>query len=313
VLSAEHFNRIGRLLDMKKDVELEIEVRAQFHDEDPMAYNTVAEIPGTDKKAEIVLLGAHLDSWHTGTGATDNAAGSAVCMEALRILKALDVKPRRTIRIGLWTGEEQGLLGSHAYVAEHFGSRPEPSPEERDMPSRLRGVTGPLTLKPDHRRLSVYFNLDNGTGKVRGIYLQQNAAAHPIFEAWLKPFADLGATTLSMRNTRGTDHLSFEDVGLPGFQFIQDRGDYQTRTHHTNWDVYDRIQREDMLQASVIMAGFAYNAAMRDAMFPRKAMPKDPVPSPAPSPDPAAGQAAGSTAAPAAGKPETKDATPQRK
>ncbi len=282
VMASEHFNRIARLLELKKEVELEVDVRARFHDDDPNAYNTVAEIPGGDKRAEVVMLGAHLDSWHTGTGATDNAAGSAVCMEAVRILKALDVKPRRTIRVALWTGEEEGLLGSRAYVGDHFASRPDPGPEEKELPTRFRHE-GPLTVKPEHRSLSVYFNLDNGTGKVRGVYLQQNAAAYPIFEAWLKPFADLGASTLSMRDTGGTDHLSFADVGLPGFQFIQDRADYQTRTHHSNWDVYDRIQREDMMQASVIMAAFVYDAAMREAPFPRKAMPKDPLPSPSPA------------------------------
>jgi hypothetical protein len=279
VLAAEHFNRLARLIDVsKKEVELEIDVRAQFHDDDPMAYNTVAEIPGTDKKGELVMLGGHLDSWHTGTGATDNAAGSAVAMEAVRILKALDVKPRRTIRIALWSGEEQGLLGSRNYVKEHFGARPDPTPEQREMPSFLRRDQGPLTIKPEHAKLSVYFNLDNGTGKVRGVYLQQNAAARPIFEAWLKPFEDLGAKTFTMRNTGGTDHLSFDAVGLPGFQFIQDEGDYSTRTHHTNWDVYDRMQREDMMQASVIMAAFVYNAAMRPEMFPRKPLPKDAQP-----------------------------------
>jgi hypothetical protein len=296
VLAAEHFNRIARLVELKKDVELEVDVRAQFHDDDARGYNTVAEIPGTDKKGELVMLGAHLDSWHTGTGATDNAAGSAVTMEAVRILKALDVKPRRTIRIALWSGEEQGLLGSRNYVRNHFAARPDPRPEERDMPSFLRRDTGPLTLKPEHAKLSAYFNLDNGTGKIRGVYLQQNAAARPIFEAWLKPFEDLGAKTLTMRNTGGTDHLSFDGVGLPGFQFVQDEADYSTRTHHTNWDVYDRMQREDMLQASVIMAAFVYNAAMRTEMFPRKALPKDTQPAPAVAPAAAAKPAPGSRA-----------------
>lgn len=283
VLASEHFNRVARLLALDKPVELELDVRARFHDDDPMGYNTVAEIPGTDKRAELVMLGAHLDSWHAGTGATDNAAGSAVAMEAVRILKALDVKPRRTIRIALWTGEEQGLLGSRAYVRQHFAARPDPRPEERELPSFLRRDQGPLTVKPDHARLSAYFNLDNGTGKVRGVYLQQNAAARPIFEAWLAPFADLGATTLTMRNTGGTDHLSFDGVGLPGFQFIQDEADYSTRTHHTNWDTYDRMQREDMMQASVIMAAFVYNAAMRAEMFPRKPLPRDAAPAAAPA------------------------------
>jgi acetylornithine deacetylase/succinyl-diaminopimelate desuccinylase-like protein len=277
VMAAEHYNRICRLLDRKLEVELEIDVKARFHDEDLMAYNTVAEIPGTDKQPEVVMVGAHLDSWHSGTGATDNGAGSVVALEAMRILKAIGVKPRRTIRIGLWTGEEQGLLGSRGYVAEHFGSRPEPTdPIEKALPRTLRKPLGPLTIKPEHARFSVYFNLDNGTGKIRGVYTQQNAGALPIFEEWLKPFADLGATTVTERNTGGTDHQSFDAVGLPGFQFIQDEADYATRTHHTNMDVYDRLQREDLMQAAVIMASFAYNAAMREGTFPRKPLPKDP-------------------------------------
>lgn len=285
VVAAEHYNRLVRLLDRGQAVELEVDVRARFHDEDANAYNTIAEIPGTDKKGELVMLGAHMDSWHTGTGATDNAAGCAVAMEAIRILKALGVQPRRTIRIALWSGEEQGLLGSRAYVRQHFGSRPAPSPDERELPSYLRRETGPVTVLPEHAKLSAYFNLDNGTGKIRGIYTQGNTAATPIFEAWFRPFADLGAHTLTNRNTGGTDHLAFDAVGLPGFQFIQDAADYSTRSHHTNMDVYDRIQREDLMQASVIMASFVYNAAMRDAMFPRKPMPRE---SPAPSPSPAA-------------------------
>jgi hypothetical protein len=278
VMAAEHYNQVVRLIEKKHEVELEVDVRARFHDDDLMAYNTIAEIPGVDKKGEIVMVGAHMDSWHSGTGATDNAAGSAVAMEAVRILKALDVKPRRTIRVALWTGEEQGLLGSRAYVREHFASRPDPSPEERDLPSSARRETGPLTLKPGHAKLSAYFNLDNGTGKVRGVYAQQNAAAVPIFEAWLKPLHDLGANTITMRNTSGTDHLAFDAVGLPGFQFIQDRADYNTRTHHTNMDVYDRLQREDMMQASVVIAAFLYNAATREEMFPRKPLPKGALP-----------------------------------
>ena len=286
VVAAEHYNRLARLLDRGQPVELELDVKARFHDEDPNAYNTVAEIPGFDKKGEIVMLGAHLDSWHSGTGATDNAAGCAVAMEAVRILKALEVQPRRTIRIALWTGEEQGLLGSRAYVKQHFGSRPDPGPEERELPSSLRRESGPLTVLPEHARLSAYFNLDNGTGKIRGVYTQGNVAAVPIFEAWFRPFADLGVRTLTNRNTGGTDHLSFDAVGLPGFQFIQDAADYATRSHHTHMDLYDRIQREDMMQASVVMASFVYHAAMRDAMFPRKPMPRDPpAPSAAPGRD----------------------------
>ncbi|MBX7184424.1 MAG: M20/M25/M40 family metallo-hydrolase [Vicinamibacteria bacterium] len=288
VMAAEHFNRIARLMDKKIDVELEIDVKARFHDDDLNAYNTIAEIPGSDpvKKNEIVMVGAHLDSWHPATGATDNAAGSAVAMEVMRILK--DMKPKRTIRIGLWTGEEQGLLGSAAYVRDHFGSRPTPPPDARGLPSFMRPPAGPITLKADHAKFSSYFNLDNGTGKVRGVWAQQNAAAMPILEAWIKPFADLGVTTVSVRNTGGTDHLSFDAVGLPGFQMIQDEADYDTRTHHTNLDTYDRIQREDMMQASAVMASLVYHAANREELFPRKPLPKDAIPAPAPSPSPAA-------------------------
>ena len=274
-MESEHFGRIARLLDRDVPVELELDVKTRFVDEDLMQWNTIAEIPGTDKKDEIVMVGAHLDSWYGGTGATDNGAGSVVAMEVMRILKALNVKPRRTIRIGLWTGEEQGLYGSRAYVAQHFASRPEPTPEEKDKPWYLQKDKGPLTVKPEHGKLAAYFNLDNGTGKIRGIYAQDNAAVVPIFEAWLKPFHDLGATTVTMNTTGGTDHESFDGVGLPGFQFIQDEIEYDTRTHHTNMDLYERLVKKDLEQAAVVMASFAYNAAMRDAMLPRKPMPKD--------------------------------------
>jgi hypothetical protein len=278
VVAAAQWNRLVRLVEDKVDVELEADVRASFHDDDPMGYNTIAEIPGGDKKGEVVMLGAHLDSWHAGTGATDNAAGVAVVMEAARILRALEVKPRRTIRIALWTGEEQGLLGSRAYVAQHFGSRPEPTdPEERDLPTRLRKDAGPLVLKPEHALVSAYFNLDNGSGRIRGVYLQENAAARPLFESWLVPLRDLLATTVTMRKTQSTDHISFDAVGLPGFQFIQDELEYRGTpsfeffgTHHTNMDVYDRLQRDDLVQASVVMASFVYQAAMRDERLPRK-------------------------------------------
>ena len=279
VMAIEHWERLARLLDKKEDVELEVTVKTRLTDE-PTASNTIAEIPGTDKKGEVVMLGAHMDSWHGGTGATDNGAGVAATMEAVRILKALGVKPRRTIRIALWSGEEQGLLGSRGYVAQHFASRPEPKESEQqdDLPSFLRRPTGPLTVKPEHAKLSAYFNLDNGTGKIRGIYAQENAAVVPIFEAWVQPLKDLGVTTVTMRNTSGTDHLSFDAVGLPGFQFIQDEVEYDTRTHHTNMDVYERLQREDLMQASVVIATFVYEAAMRDGMMPRKPMPKDEPP-----------------------------------
>jgi hypothetical protein len=282
VMAAEQYNRLARLIDRDVDVELELDIRARFHDEDPTAYNTIAEIPGTDKKGEIVMLGAHLDSWHAGTGATDNAAGSAVAMEAVRILQALDVKPRRTIRIALWSGEEEGLLGSKAYVADHFGTRAgTPDPRERDLPSYLRReATGPVTTKPDHARLSAYFNVDNGTGKIRGIYAERNAAVAPIFEAWLRPLHDLGATTVTLRHTGGTDHLPFDAVGLPAFQFIQDEADYETRTHHTNLDVYDRLQKNDLIQAAVVLAAFTYDAAMRPERMPRRPLVRDVPPAP---------------------------------
>jgi carboxypeptidase Q len=276
VVAAEHYNLLHRLVGAGEQVELEIDVTARFHDDDPMAYNTLAEIPGTDLADEVVMVGAHLDSWHAGTGATDNAAGSAVAMEAVRILQALGVRPRRTIRVALWTGEEQGLLGSRAWVSEHLASRPEPdSEEERRLPRFLQRQRGPLTLAPAHARLAAYFNLDNGSGRIRGIYTQSNAAVVPIFEAWLRPLHDLGADTVTMRDTGGTDHLPFDAVGLPGFQFVQDELDYSTRTHHTNLDVLDRVQRDDLVQASIVMASFAYHAAMRDELLPRKPLPEE--------------------------------------
>ena len=205
-----------------------------------------AEIPGTDKADEVVMLGAHFDSWHGGTGATDNAAGSAVMMEAMRILKQSGLKLRRTVRIGLWGGEEQGLIGSRAYVSEHFA-------DPTDM-----------VLKPAHGKFSSYFNVDNGTGAIRGVYLQGNEAVAPIFEAWMKPFNNIGMSTLTIRDTGGTDHQSFDAVGLPGFQFIQDPVEYSTRTHHSNMDTYERIQEEDMRKNAVIVAAFVYHAANRD-------------------------------------------------
>jgi Zn-dependent M28 family amino/carboxypeptidase len=240
-----------------------------------MGYNTIAEIPGSDLKDEVVMLGGHMDSWHAGTGATDNGAGVAVAMEAVRILQALNLKPRRTIRIALWTGEEQGLLGSKAYVAAHFGKIETPpalagaqaSPVPSPLPSPAPGV---LVTKPEYEKFSSYFNLDNGTGKIRGVYLQGNEAVRPLFRQWLMPFRDMGAATLSISNTSGTDHLSFDAIGLPGFQFIQDEIEYDTRTHHSNQDVFDRIQADDMKQAATIMAAFIYNAATRDEKLPRK-------------------------------------------
>ncbi|HKF21117.1 MAG TPA: M20/M25/M40 family metallo-hydrolase [Candidatus Angelobacter sp.] len=289
-MATEHWDRLARLLAAKQEVELEINVKNTFSDA-MTQWDTIAEIPGGDKKDEVVMVGAHLDSWHTGQGATDNGAGSVVMMEAMRILKALDIKPRRTIRIGLWSGEEEGLLGSQWYVAHHFGSRPESTdPERKGDPTITRRDAGPVTPKPEAAKVSVYFNVDNGTGKIRGVYLQENAAVWPIFEAWMKPFHDLGMDTLTMRNTGGTDHLSFDAVGIPGFQFIQDPVEYDTRTHHSNMDVYDRLQADDLKQMAVIVASFVYMAAQREHMFPRKPLepPLPPIPpaedeSPAPA------------------------------
>jgi hypothetical protein len=274
VMAAEHYGRLARLLSRNIPVEMEVNIQNKFFD-DVQQFNTIAEIPGTDKKDEIVMVGGHLDSWHAGTGATDNAAGVAVAMEAVRILKALDLKPRRTIRIGLWGGEEEGLLGSKAYVTQHFGVRERllAAGMNQDTPEYLRPL-GKLSLKPEQAKISAYFNLDNGTGKIRGIYAQENSAVRPIFEKWFEPFSDLGATSVTMRNTSGTDHLSFDAVDIPGFQFIQDPIEYETRTHHSNMDVYERVQKDDLMQASVIMASFLYNAANRDQMMPRKPIEK---------------------------------------
>ena len=281
-VAQEHWNRIARLLAEKKDVELELNVKNNFYDDAGTQWDTIAEIPGTDKKDEVVMLGAHLDSWHAGTGATDNGAGTIVMMEAVRILKALGIRPRRTIRIGLWSGEEQGLLGSQWYVAHHFGSRPPyKDPERKGDPTVIRRDAGPMSIKEgEQSKVSAYFNVDNGTGKIRGVYMQENAAVEPIFEAWMKPFHDLGMDTLTMRNTGGTDHLSFDAVGIPGFQFIQDPVEYETRTHHSNMDLYDRLQPEDLKQAAVIVASFVFLAAQRDQMFPRKPIEKELPPIP---------------------------------
>lgn len=275
-MAAEHYNTILRLLDKGEKVELELDVDSDFLDA-PTANNTVAEIPGSDKADELVMAGAHLDSWHAGAGATDNAVGCAVVMEAMRILKAIGVQPRRTIRAVLWAGEEQGLLGSKHYVSEHFASRPPTTdPEDLKLPDFLRPDTWPITPKPEHAKLSAYFNLDNGTGKIRGIWAEENAPIAPIFKAWLEPFHDLGAATVSARHSGGTDHNSFDAIGLPGFQFIQDEIEYTPKTHHTNLDTYDHLRREDVMQASVIMASFLYNAAMREEMMPREEMPREP-------------------------------------
>ena len=276
-VAAEHFNRLVRMVAAGEKLRAMVDLQTEFHTKDLMEANVVAEIPGSDLADELVMLGAHLDSWQSGTGATDNAAGSAVAMEAVRILRALDLKPRRTIRVALWTGEEQGLLGSKAYVAAHFGAPQLPpttgaAPREEPDPFALRpgASVGEIEKKPEHEKLSVYFNLDNGGGKIRGIYLQNNEAARPIFRQWLRPFKDLGAETISFGNTSGTDHLPFDQVGLPAFQFIQDEIEYMSRTHHGNMDVYDRVIADDLKQAAVVMASFVYEAAMRDEQIPRK-------------------------------------------
>jgi carboxypeptidase Q len=267
-VSSENYGRIVRTLEKKVPVTMLVDIQNKFYDDDLNSFNIIGEIPGSDKaKADqIVMLGAHFDSWQSGTGATDNGAGSAVMLEAMRILKATGLKMRRTVRIGLWTGEEQGLLGSRAYIKQHFGD-----PNAEDPATHLIKIT------PEHAKLDAYYNVDNGTGKIRGVYLQGNEMIAPIFEAWMEPFHDLGMTTLTIRNTGGTDHLSFDAVGLPGFQFIQDPMDYETRTHHSNQDVYERIQEPDMKQMAVIVASFVYLTANREEMMPRKPLPK-PVP-----------------------------------
>lgn len=284
VVAIEHYNRIVRMIQAGEPVKMNVDLSVAWQEADLMGYNTIAEIPGTDLKDEVVMLGGHMDSWHSGTGATDNAAGVSVAMEAVRIIQALGLKPRRTIRVALWSGEEQGLLGSRAYVAQHFGSMQNPATSSATGGANTNAMGGgngngngaaapALVTKPDYEKLSGYFNLDNGTGKIRGVYLQGNEAVRPLFRQWLAPFRDMGATTLSISNTGGTDHLAFDAIGLPGFQFIQDEIEYDTRTHHSNQDVFDRIQADDMKQASTIMAAFVYQTAMRDQKLPRKPAP----------------------------------------
>ena len=243
-----------RLLERGVPVKVELNIQTRFYDEEEKlnGFNIIGEIPGTDLSDEVVMLGAHFDSMHASTGATDNASGTAAMMEALRILLAVDAKPRRTIRIALWGGEEQGLLGSRAYVRQHFGN------------------ATTMELKPAHEKMSAYYNLDNGAGRIRGIWLQSNTTVAPIFSQWIDELQDLGVSTIGKRTTRGTDHLSFDLIGLPGFQFIQDPLEYKSRTHHSNMDFFDRIQEKDMLQMSVVAAVFAYKTAMLDERLPRK-------------------------------------------
>ena len=258
-IAVEHYNRMVRVLEKNVPVRMELDVRVRFHDEASMnGFNVVAELPGTDPtlKDEVVMLGAHLDSWHGATGATDNATGSTAMIEAMRILAAVGARPRRTIRVALWGGEEQGLLGSRAYAAAHFGD------------------SATMRLKPEHEKLAAYFNLDNGTGRIRGIWMQGNLALRPIFEQWIAPLRELGVEILGARAVTSTDHVPFEALGLPGFQFVQERLEYNSRTHHSTMDFVDRVQPQDLAQQAVVAASFAYLAAMRDEKLPRKALPR---------------------------------------
>jgi hypothetical protein len=276
VMAIENYGRVYRLLQAHVPVNMEMNVDVKFFGDHERAFNTIADIPGTDPnlKDELVMVGGHLDSWASGTGATDNGAGTVVALEVMRILNALQVRPRRTIRVGLWTGEEQGIFGSRGYVREHFGYVPlSTAPAEMEKPEFLRKVAGPVVLKPQQEKVSGYFNVDNGSGKILGIYLQENVAAGPIFAQWMEPLKDLGVTTITARNTSGTDHLSFDAVGIPGFQFIQDPLEYESRTHHSNMDTYERLQPGDLAEAAAVEAVFVYNTAMRDQMLPRKPLP----------------------------------------
>jgi hypothetical protein len=297
-ISNDHFNRLVRMLRAGQRVRANVNLAVDFHNDDLMSYNTVAEIPGGDLRDEVVMLGAHLDSWHTATGATDNGAGVAIMMEAVRILRTLNLQPRRTIRIALWSGEEQGLLGSHAYVREHFGpveitnppavakadttTPAPPNPRRRrnsktvaptapaPAPPAVATTPAPPVFKPEYEKFNAYFNVDSGTGKIRGIYLQGNEALRPTFRQWLQPFRELGAETITVANAGGSDFLSFDAVGLPGFDFLQDDLEYGPRTWHSNQDTLDRIQPDDVKQAAVIVAAFVYNAAMSEQKLPRK-------------------------------------------
>ena len=276
VMAIENYGRVYRLLKANVPVTIEMDVETEFTGDHEHGFDTIAEIPGTDPKLkdEVVMVGGHLDSWASGTGATDNGAGTVVALEVMRILNALKVQPRRTIRVGLWTGEEQGEFGSNGYVKQHFGYVPlSEAPDQIKLPDFLRKPAGPPVIKPEQAKISGYFNVDNGTGKIRGVYLQQNAAIAPIFEQWIAPLGDLGVSTITMRDTGGTDHEAFDAVGIPGFQFIQDMLDYGSRTHHSNMDVYERLQPDDLAQAATVEAIFVYNAAMRDQMLPRKPLP----------------------------------------
>jgi hypothetical protein len=273
-LMPEQYNRLVRLLERKLAVEVEIDLRVRYHEDDLMGYNTLADLSGSDKKDELVMAGAHLDSWHAATGATDNAAGSAVMLEAARILKTVGARPRRTIRFALWTGEEQTLGGSTAYVAQHFAKRGDPAdPKEKDLPAQLQTKPGAWQLLPGHDRLSAYFNVDSGTGRIRGVYAQENAGAAAMLRDWLGPLRDLGASEVTLNPDDGTDTEPFDEAGLPAFPFVQDRIEYRSRTWHTALDVYDRLKREDLMQAAVVVAAVVYEAAMSEKPVPRKPAP----------------------------------------
>jgi acetylornithine deacetylase/succinyl-diaminopimelate desuccinylase-like protein len=276
VMAIENYGRVYRLLKANVPVTIEMDVETEFTGDHEHGFDTIAEIPGSDPKLkdEVVMVGGHLDSWASGTGATDNGAGTIVAIEVMRILNALRVQPRRTIRVALWTGEEQGEFGSYGYVKQHFGYVPlSETPDQIKLPDFLRKPAGPVVIKPEQSKISGYFNVDNGSGKIRGVYLQENAAIAQIFQQWIAPLGDLGVSTITMRDTGGTDHEAFDSVGIPGFQFIQDMLDYGARTHHSNMDVYERLQPEDLAQAATVEAIFVYNTAMRDQMLPRKPVP----------------------------------------
>jgi hypothetical protein len=276
VMMIEHYDRLVHMVEAHVPVTVEVNIETKFTGDHEHGFDTVAEIPGSDPalKDQVVMVGGHLDSWIAGTGATDNGAGAVVAMEAVRILKALDVHPRRTIRIALWSGEEEGLYGSQGYVKMHFGTfAPPKTPDKSGLPAFMSRDKGPLTTTKEWQTLDAYYNLDNGTGKIRGVYTQQNIPIGPIFAQWIAPLKDLGVTTITTRNTGGTDHLSFDAVGLPGFEFIQDPMDYETRTHHSDMDTYDKLHEADLEQAAVVEAIFLWNTSQRDAMMPRKPFP----------------------------------------
>jgi carboxypeptidase Q len=276
VIANEAFGRMHRLVSHGVAVSVRLNIATQFYGDHEPGNDVIAEIPGTDPalKDQAVMLGGHLDCWIAGTGATDDGAGTIIALEAMRILRALNIQPRRTIRVGLWGGEEQGLFGSASYVSSHFGTRSySTKPEEQVVPFFLRQQTGPVTIKPEHAKFDAYFNTDNGTGKFLGIFAEGNSSVAAIFRQWAEPINDLGFTTVTLRNSGSTDHVSFDQVGLPGFQFIQDPRDYDTRSAHTNQDTYERLSEPDLKQAAVVMAIFVYNTAQRDGMLPRKPLP----------------------------------------